>query len=188
MRRLVTSACTLIGAVLALALLSCDGEVPAAPDAALLDSNLAAKANPAGHSVTGQATTWYRGPSGQEGWLHISLSARSMPDGSAKGNFHWQWRSRDPGGRIFVKVSCLTIVGNEAWMVGQATQAGNPDNVGKWMGLYAADNGEGASGSPDLIAQEWIGDDPAEAQTFCTGTPADIDSKREVEIGNIQIR
>lgn len=187
MRRLLTSACTLIGAVLALALLSCDGEVPVAPDVALLDSNLAAKANPAMHSVTGQATSWYESPSGAQGWLHISLSARTMPDGTAKGNFHWQWRSRDPGGRVFVKVSCLTVVGNEAWMVGQASQAENPDNIGKWMGLYAKDNGEGSHAAPDRIAQKWIGNDTASAQQFCTEKPADLISTRDVEVGNIQV-
>ncbi len=187
MRRLLAFVCAVIGAFLVLTVVSCDGEVPVAPDEARLAADPAAKAAPATHSVTGQATTWYQGPSGDEGWLHISLSARQTRDGPAKGNFHWQWRSRDPGGRIFVKVSCLTVVGSEAWLVGQASQAGNPDNVGKWMGLYVQDNGEGRRAPADRIAQSWIGPDPAGAQEFCTGTPGDLPRTRDVEIGNIQV-
>ena len=188
MQRVFAFACALIGALLVFTLVSCDGTAPTAPDAALTNSGLDAAAHPALHSATGQATTWYVGPSGSEGWLHISLSARQTLDGSASGNFHWQWRSREPGGRIFVEVSCLTVVGNEAWMVGQASQAVNPDNVGKWMGLYVQDNGEGGRARPDLIAQSWIGPDPAGAQEFCTGTPPDLPRTRAVEIGNIQVR
>ncbi len=176
------------GAVSAFTLLSCDGEVPGDPGVGLTQSELLAAANPAMHSATGQNTGWYVGPSGTSGWLHISLSARQMPDGSARGNFHWQWRSRDPAGRIFVKVSCLTVVGNEAWMVGQASQAGNPNNVGLWMGLYVQDNGEGGNAAPDRIAQSWIGPNPVGAQEFCTGTPTDLPRTRDVEIGNIQVR
>lgn len=188
MQRLLTFVCAVVGAFLVLTLVSCDGEVPIAPETSQANSGVDAKANPATHSATGQATTWYQGPSGSEGWLHISLSALQTRDGSAKGNFHWQWRSRVPGGRIFVKVSCLTVVGNEAWLVGQASQAENPDNVGKWMGLYVQDNGEGLHAPADRIAQSWIGPDPGGAQEFCIGTPGDLPRTRDVEIGNIQVR
>ena len=185
MQRILAFACALIGAVLALTLLSCDGEVPVAPDVAMLDSGLAAKANPALHSVTGQATSWYES---SNQYLLISMNARTMPDGSAKGNFHWLFRSRYPGGRIFVKVSCLTIVGNEARMVGQASQAGNPDNIGKWMGLYVKDGGEGSGAPPDLIFQRWFGPSESEAMDFCGGPQPEDPLPREVEIGNIQVR
>ena len=188
MRRTLTFVCTVVGAFLLLTVVSCDGEVPVAPDEARMSTDPVTKAYPAKHSATGQATTWYQAPSGSEGWLHISLSARQTSDGSAKGNFHWQWRSRVPGGRIFVKVSCLTVVGNEAWLVGQASQAENPDNVGKWMGLYVQDNGEGRDAPADRIAQSWIGPDPGGAQEFCIGTPEDLPRTRDVEIGNIQVR
>ena len=185
MQRVFAFACALIGALLVFTLLSCDGTVPTAPDAALQHSGLDARAYPAMHSVTGQATTWYE--SSNQFFL-ISMNARTMPDGSAKGNFHWLYRSRDPGGRIFVKVSCLTIVGNEARMVGQASQAGNPDNIGKWMGLYVADNGEGQDASPDLIFQRWFGPFEDEAMDFCGGPQPEDPLPRELEMGNIQVR
>ncbi|MDP2471923.1 MAG: hypothetical protein Q8W45_09875 [Candidatus Palauibacterales bacterium] len=183
MRRLLAFACALIGAALVFTLLSCDGEVPVAPDGELLDSNLTAQALPALHSVTGQATTWYSG-----GYFVLAMNARHMPDGTAGGNFHWLYRSREPGTRIFVKVSCLTVVGDEAWMVGQASQAGNPNNIGRWFGLYVADNGEGVGASPDLIAHRWLGTDSVGAMAFCTGTPGDLEGVRAVEAGNIQVR
>ena len=186
MRRSLALACAVTGACLALALASCDGEIPAGPDAVLTDTGLDAKAYPATRSVTGQGTSWYERP-GSEGWTVISLNARLMPDGTPKGNFHWLWRSRDPGGRIFVKVSCLTIVGNEAWMVGQASQAGNPDNIGKWMGLYVVDNGEGRNAPPDEIAQRWFGPQPDVARQFCTEASAEGIVTRAVTSGNIQI-
>jgi hypothetical protein len=179
-------ACAVTGACLALALASCDGEIPAGPDAVLTDTGLDAKAYPATHSVTGQGTRWYERP-GSEGWTVISLNARLMPDGTPKGNFHWLWRSRDPGGRIFVKVSCLTIVGNEAWMVGQASQAVNRDNIGKWMGLYVVDNGEGRNAPPDEIAHHWLGSQADVAGQFCTEASAEGIVTRAVTSGNIKI-
>jgi len=185
MQRIFVFACTLIGALLVFTLLSCDGTVPTAPDAALTHSGLVARAYPAMHSVTGQGTSWNEG---SNQFFLISMNARTMPDGSAKGNFHWLFRSRNPGGRIFVKVSCLTIVGNEARMVGQASQAGNPDNIGKWMGLYVADNGEGRDASPDLIFQRWFGASEDAAMDFCAGPQPEDPLPREVEIGNIQVR
>jgi len=187
MRSLLTFVCALLGAFLVLSLLSCDGEVPVDPDAAVAEAVLSAKAHPATHSVTGQATSWYEGPTGAQGWLHISLSARLQPDGSAKGNFHWQWRSRDPGGRIFVKVECLAISGSEARMVGKASQAGNPDNVGKWMGLYVKDGGEGRGAPPDLIFQRWFGTLGAEAIDFCRAPQPEDPVPRELTAGNIQV-
>ena len=55
------------------------------------------------------------------------------------------------------------------------------------MGLYVQDSGEGRQAPADKIAQSWIGPDPAGAQEFCTGTPADLPRTRDVEIGNIQV-
>jgi len=186
MQRLLTFICALIGAFLVLTILSCDGTNPVAPSAEFQHSGLDAKASPATHSVTGQGTVWYDRIEPFQ-WLHVSITARATSETEAKGNFHWQYRSRKPGGRIFVKVSCLTVVGNEAWMVGQASQAGNPDNVGKWMGIYGEDNGERRGAAPDLLAVRWIGPDPATAEAFCADTPGDLDGTRVVQAGNIQV-
>lgn len=189
MRRVLVCTSAVVAAFIAVSLSSCDGEMPVSPDASadMTVDGLQAAAQPATHSVTGQGTSWYeRG--GNEGWMIIALAARQMPDGSVKGNFHWQVRTREWGGRIFVKVSCLTVAGNEARMVGQASQAGNPDNVGKWMGLYVQDNGQGSGALPDRIFQRWFGSFEEEAMLFCAGPRPEDPEPREVLAGNIQVR
>lgn len=175
------------GGVAAFSMLSCSGEVPSDPDVGLTQSELLAAANPALHSVTGQGTSWYeRGANA--GWWIIALNARQMPDGSAQGNFHWQTRSREWGGRALVKVSCLTISGNEARMVGQLSQAGNPANVGKWAGLYVKDNGEGQAAPADQIFHRWFGPFEEEALLFCAGPRPEDPVPRDIVAGNIQVR
>ena len=193
MKRFIAPVSAVACSFLVLTVAACDGEIPAAPDAVLAHTDLDAKAYPATHSVTGQGTTWSE--SGQQ-WFIISLNARLMPDGTAKGNFHWQYRSREPGGRIFVKVSCLAVVGNEAWILGQASQAGNEANVGKWMGVHVVDYGEGRDAPPDEIYQRWFGPSPdsefpevppAAATEFCPGTSTDGPDPRALMSGNIQV-
>ena len=189
MRRLLAFAGAVIAFILVFSLISCDSEVPVAPDGSSNVSGNGAqlRANPALHSVTGQGTSWYERGEGA-GWMVIASSARQMPDGSASGNFHWQVHTRNWGGRVFVKVSCLTITGSEARMVGQASQAGNPDNVGKWMGLYIEDNGEGADAPPDRIFHRWFGPFEEEALLFCAGPRPEDPAPRDVAAGNLQVR
>ena len=188
MRRVLTFIFALVGAFLVFTLISCDGEIPVSPDASgdVNSDSPNARAYPAMQSVAGQGTSWYE-RLGNTGWMIIALDARQMPDGSVKGNFHWQVRTREWGGRIFVKVSCLTISGNEARMVGQASQAGNPDNVGKWMGLYVEDNGQGKNAPPDRVFHRWFGPFEEEAMLFCAGPRPEDPEPREVVAGNIQI-
>ena len=182
MQRPMTLVSALVATALAAAAISCDGDTPVEPEG--LTTPLFS-AGPAMQSVTGQGTTWVE--SSQQ-WYLIALDARRMPDGQAEGNFHWLFRSRNPGGRVFVKVSCLTISGNEARMVGQASQAGNPANIGKWMGLWVADHGEGAGAPPDQIFQRWFGADESAALAFCAGPQAEDPSPRDLVAGNIQVR
>ena len=189
MRRILVFTCAVVGAFMVLSISSCDGEMPVAPDASaeISADGMQAAAQPATHSVTGQGTSWYeRG--GNAGWMIIALTARQMPDGSVKGNFHWQVRTREWGGRIFVKVSCLTFNENEVRMVGQASQAMNPNNVGKWMGLYVEDNGQGSAAPPDRIFHRWFGPFEEEAMLFCDGPRPEDPEPRELVAGNIMVR
>jgi hypothetical protein len=194
MKRLLVPAMMVVGGALVLALMSCDGELPTGMDPGFATTGFFARANPDLHSVTGQGASYSE--TGQY-WSVIAVDARTMPDGSVKGNFHWQFESRspEPGSRIFVKVSCMMIVENEAWLLGQSTQAGNPDNVGKWFGVWVADNGDGQADAPDQILHRWLGPSgvgggpPAEAVAFCPGADSGAGpTPRNVVSGNIQVR
>lgn len=185
MRRFLAFICALVGAFLVLTFVACDGEIPAG----LTQADLDAKAYPATHSVTGQGTSWHVRPAaGIAEWLIIAVNARVMPDGTPKGNFHLQYRSRKVGGRFFVKVSCLTIIENEAWMMGEASQAGRPH---LWLGVYVADHGEGTQ-AVDEISHRWFGQHfegpPEAALEFCAGTSVNGPVPRPLESGNIQVR
>ena len=189
MKRTTAVILSVIAATLALAAVSCNGESPTAlnsgaVDAAAIDAKLSATAGGATHLVTGKGTLWYGDPRFQ--WLNVSFHARLMPDGSAKGNWHYQFRTREPGGRIFVEVTCLSVVGNQAWMAGYSTQAGNPDNVGKWFGLHIIDHGEGHGVIDEMSPTRWFGPDPVRAADFCELMPTDHPIWPIVE-GNIQV-
>ncbi len=189
MRRALLFACAVVGAFLVLSAVSCNGEMPVSPNTSADANNegVQAAAQPAGYSVTGHGTSWYeRG--GNSGWMIIALDARQMPDGSVKGNFHWQVRTREWGGRVFSKIRCLNIGGNEARIVGQASQAGNPANVGKWQGIWVQDNGQGHAASPDRIFHRWFGPFEEEAMLFCEGPRPEDPEPREVVAGNIMVR
>lgn len=197
MRRALALICAVIGAFLVFSVLSCDGEIPVDPYGPTASAELQASAYPAMHSAAGLGTSWYVQNEFNQGWLKVALSARLMPDGEAKGNFHWWWLGRDPGGRIFVKVSCLKFVDNEAFLLGQAVQAGNPANVGKWMGIWVADNGEGSDAPPDQILHRWFGPGPdpsrpevppERAVQFCDGSYGDGPGPRKIVTGNVKVR
>ena len=184
-----TSTRVLLSCALPFALISCVGDSPTAlrsapssPDASASNATSLA-ATGAAHVVNGGGAVW-RSDLGV--WYHTAVTARVMPNGSASGNWHYWVRGRELRSRIFVKVSCLTVVGNEAWMVGQSSQARNPANVGKWFGLHVVDNGEGSGAAELMSGTAWLGFDAAAAADYCTGAVPTIDWT--LADGNFQVR
>jgi len=177
-------------AFLALALVACTSEAPTAPDSALLGPDPVAgeasfAAGGATHVVTGKGTLWVPDP--QNEYINIAFDARVMPDGSARGHWHHQFRSRSPNGRIFVEVTCLTVVGNQAWMAGYAIQAGAESNIGRPFGLRVVDNGEGNDAVDQMTRTIWpggVGDGPSD---YCTRMPTNH-PLWPLAGGNVQVR
>ena len=95
--------------------------------------------------------------------------------------------ARTAGGRIVAQVTCLSVVGNEAWMAGYSTQAGNPDNVGKWFGLHVIDNGEGHGTVDEMSRTLWFSTDQQRASDFCEYMPTDH-PVTTIIAGNVQVR
>ncbi len=177
-------------AVLALALAACTGEAPTAPESPPPGQDLVATEaifapGDAAHVVTGKGTLWAPDPWNE--YVNISFTARSMPDGSASGYWHHQFRSRTPEGRVFIKVTCLTVVGNEAWMGGYAVQAGAESNVGRPFGLRVVDNGEGTGAVDQMTRTIWPGGLGGEPSDFCANTPTD-QPLWPLAGGNVQVR
>jgi hypothetical protein len=172
-----------------LVLVACASESPTAlndasleADAVTTHASSAINGNTA-QSISGGGAIW-RSDLGV--WYYTAVTARVLPNGSPGGNWHYWIRARELGSRIFVKVSCLTIAGNEAWMVGQSTQAEAVANIGKWFGLHVIDNGEG-HGVADVMSNTlWFGTDAAAAAAYCTGSTASVDWP--LADGNIQVR
>lgn len=178
-----------IVAVLALALVACS-EAPTAPESSPRQADLVAPeasfaAGGVTHVVTGKGTLWAPDPFNE--YVNIAFSARLMPDGSANGYWHHQFRSRTPEGRVFVQVTCLTVVGNQAWMGGYAVQAGAEGNVGRPFGLRVVDDGEGEDAVDQMTRTLWpgaVGEDPAD---FCAAMPTD-QPLWPLAGGNVQVR
>jgi len=192
-KRTTISRIAILVPLLALAAASCNGDPPTAPDATAAGTTItgaadldakSVNAQGAVHVVAGHGVVWHDG-SGQ--WLNTSFHALQMQDGSVNGNWHYQFQSREPRGRIFVQVTCLSVVGNQAWMTGFATQAGNPANIGKWFGLHVIDNGEGHGVVDQIDGTRWFGVDPDAAAEYCATMPV-LEPIRAVEAGNVQVR
>jgi hypothetical protein len=178
-------------AALALALASCVADPPTGPDSASLASvPVAAQkatfaAGGVAHVVTGHGTLWVPEPTNQ--YINISFDARVAPNGRASGNWHQQFRSRVPESRVFVKVTCMTVVGNEAWMAGYATQAGGEANIGRPFGLRVVDNGEGAGAVDQMTRMIWEGGLGGGASDYCENMPT-THKLWPLAAGNIQVR
>jgi hypothetical protein len=118
----------------------------------------------------------------------FSFSARRYADGSVKGE--WVRIRRSSGNaeaKSHGKVSCFTIVGNQAWLGGYATTGlftTPPDNEVVWR---VVDNGEGRNSPPDQISLQFVSSPAGFGDEYCVTTPT-VPSLNIVEAGNIQIR
>jgi len=137
-------------------------------------------------SVAGSGAYTTEGEDGY--WRTFSFSARRYADGTVDGQ--WQRITREDGNATDSKshgnVTCLSIVGDQAWIGGYATSGVNsiPPNRVAWR---VVDNGQGSSASPDQIsAQYWLGGGSLPAW-YCATMPEAPDL-HEIEAGNILIK
>jgi hypothetical protein len=168
-----------------LALTSCDVQVPSDPVVDLAPIHAQFEARAPAHLVTGKGTVWH--PT-REQWMEIEFNVQQLADGSVDGKWHYLYHSRRPRGRIMARVICMSVVGNSAWLGGQAIQAMNEQNIGKWFGLRVVDHGEGAVEPGDeMTTSLWFGVNENMAWDFCSGMPTNH-ALQEITRGNIQVR
>lgn len=108
----------------------------------------------------------------------VRFEIHRFDDGSVEG--WYQASTRGPGGaQIRVRMECLHVVGNQAWVGGTIVAAVDPNNIGRPVSMRFIDNGEGANAAPDEIGGIW-------ADYDCVTEPDH--ATRQLTIGNLQIR
>jgi hypothetical protein len=116
----------------------------------------------------------------------FGFNAKITNDGSADGWF--TYRDVEDGTPLSANgpVTCLTVVGNDAWIGGIIRSSNDPTVVGLGAWWHVTDNGE-ASGAPaDITTFLGIGS-LAQTQAFCDNHPA-YRFPFTIDGGNIQVR
>lgn len=121
-----------------------------------------------------------------EGLRNFTFHAMLRPDGSAQGSY--QIHRTDLGTVFSVDVTCLTIVGNRAWIGGIIASTNDPTiRVGTVSYFYAIDNGEGSDAPADIVSLARVNDLAGRDIEFCTTLPTLL-PPRQVQLGGVQIR
>lgn len=166
---------------------ACDS--PSAPDAAtgpgLDPDGMVAAMSSSQAAVTGRATgSAHREFDGKP--IILSFSAIQRADGTVTGEYFYHAVALDQ--RIRVNVTCMSIVGNQAFVAGTIVDA-SPNlafTIGTVSYFYTRDNGEGASAEADEVSLVRANDVPEAAQEFCIERP-EILPNREVLHGNVNV-
>ena len=121
-----------------------------------------------------------------DGLRNFTFHAVRHPDGSASGSY--RIARTDLGTSFTVDVTCLTVVGNQAWLAGRIASAdGGGVLPGTISYFYAIDNGEGSDAPADIVSLARINDREGEDLLFCAELPTGL-PPRNVQLGNVQIR
>jgi|SRR5438034_4729682 len=116
---------------------------------------------------------------------NFGFNAKIKADGSADG--WYTYREVDDGSPISVDgpVTCLTVIGEEAWIGGIVAKSSDPSIVGRGSWWHVTDNGEGANALPDITTFLGVGS-LGETQTFCDTHPP-YKHPFPIDGGNIQV-
>jgi hypothetical protein len=173
---------SLISILCALAVTACEG-VPTSPGPR---SDLAMPSLDAGgQGVVQSATGGAHRLSGGEMFI-LAFTANTHADGSTTGRYHVDLQSI--GATFDVDVTCLSVVGNRAWIAGIIERSDHPlVREGTVSYFYAIDNGEGTGDPTDIISAIRINDLGGQDLVFCAERPLGL-SSRPIDFGNIQVR
>ena len=117
----------------------------------------------------------------------FSFSARRYADGRVNGEL--QLNSRGFDVFVHIRIDCLRVVGNKAYMSGRVSHSSNPDEgfVGELNRWAVQDNGEGPKAPPDMISGIPENENNADPKT-CNDDNSDRPTNRVVQRGNLQVR
>lgn len=118
-------------------------------------------------------------------WV-LTFSATKFADGSVNGVAHID--RHDLGVSWSVDVTCLSVVGNTAWIGGiiRNSKGGLPRD-GTVSYFYVIDNGDGASDPVDRASAVRLNDQAGEDIAFCTDRPLGLVAT-DIAHGNVQVR
>ena len=134
-------------------------------------------------SASGNAMRW----SGGEPFI-LSFVANKHADGTVTGRYHADVKRLDA--RFDVRITCLTIEGNQAWVGGIIESSDSPlIGVGLASYFYVIDVGEGAVRAiqQDIVSALALNDTPGTEAAFCASRDLTLPSRR-IEDGNAQVR
>jgi hypothetical protein len=177
MRRSALFFCTFAAALSS----ACDGPVTHP-----LATSAGSSMNEAGvvQSAGGGAHRWTGGQP-----FILSFEANKRADGTVTGRYHVDFKVLSA--RFDVVVTCLSVVGNRAWVGGIIEKTDSPlVQVGTSSYFWVIDRGEGANGGiapPDIISALILNDVPNAELQFCADRPVALPS-RPIDDGNIRVR
>jgi hypothetical protein len=155
----------------------------ALPLAGLLAQSAPAAPNPVVASATGSGHMVR--PDGT--FRSFSFAATKRADGTVTGQVQLNSRSFDVF--VHIRVDCLRVDGNTAYMSGRITHTSDPAQgfVGELNRRAVQDNGEGPGAPPDLVSS--IPENPGNADPkTCEDDNSDRPLSRVVQRGNVQVR
>jgi len=136
-------------------------------------------------SATGSAHRIRVNVEGDDELWVLAFSAVKRADGTTTGNARID--RKDLGISWNLEVTCLTVVGNTAWIGGIIRNARGPIiQEGTVSYFYVIDNGEGADAPPDIASAIRINDLAGRDQEFCNIRPLALPPS-PIAHGNIQV-
>ena len=170
----------IIFAALALAIVAC--EQPTAVD---VDAEPAFAKGRVTQSVTGSGSFVFNGNN-----RTFSFTARIHADGSVDGQWQRITHNGLPGqSRSHGEITCLTIIGNQAWLGGFKTLSTSggvepPNNGVVWRVI---DNGQGRNAPADQMSGQGVNRPPGNVASYCAAAPIG-GILFDLTAGNIQVR
>jgi len=116
----------------------------------------------------------------------FSFAAVKHADGTVRGEL--QLNSRGFDVFVHIRIDCLRVEENTAYMSGLITHSSNPDEgvIGELNRWAVQDNGEGAKGDADLVSSIPENENNADEKT-CEDDNSDRPLNRIVQRGNVRV-
>ena len=174
---------TLLASLALAGLLACEPVLE--PEVSEDVSSSAFAKGPVGQSATGSGSFLFGGFN-----RTFSFTARLHADGSVDGQWQRVTHNGLPGqNRSHGKITCLTAIGNQAWLGGFKTLSttGNVDPPNNGVVWRVIDNGQGRNAPADQMSGQGVGRSPEAVASHCADAPTG-GNLFDLTAGNIQVR
>lgn len=118
----------------------------------------------------------------------LTFNARRSESGEVSGHFTYHQVFLGNTFKFRGEMTCLTVIGNRAWLGALILDATNPARIGQFGWWQVTDNGEGEGDAADLGGLVGLGSE-ARNNAYCADHPDDIPQVGPFPArGNVQIR